>query len=221
MIVEVKRLKDNGVQTIGELRVFEEGIEIFSCKTLELPWRENRREVSCIPEGEYVLKHRQSKKYGKHLHIKHVPGRSYILIHSANYFHQLLGCIAVGRKFMYLDNDDQIDVNASRDTLRDIVSLLDEDETHKLIIKDAIKMDKKQIAESFKVGLKEGVKSFSLNLKKNKEDDKLNKKGRVNKPRLLGIIITQIAKSILAYKGVEFIAPDQVGAIVNSILGLF
>ena len=65
------------------------------CKTIELPWKENERRVSCIPEGEYFLKRRRSQKFGWHLHLQDVPGRDLILIHPANDAKkELLGCIA-------------------------------------------------------------------------------------------------------------------------------
>jgi hypothetical protein len=55
----------------------------------------NQRRISCIPEGEYVLKKRYSAKFGWHLHVIHVPGRDLILIHPANDAKkELLGCIA-------------------------------------------------------------------------------------------------------------------------------
>lgn len=57
----------------------------FSCHTLELPWRENRVRISCIPKGEYIVNVRQSPKFGLVYHVQNVPGRSYILFHSGNY----------------------------------------------------------------------------------------------------------------------------------------
>lgn len=63
--------------------------------TIELPWLNNQRNVSCIPEGEYELKARYSKKFGHHLHIVNVKGRSLILLHPANNAkRELRGCIA-------------------------------------------------------------------------------------------------------------------------------
>ena len=54
------------------------------CYTIELPWRNNIRMESCIPEGRYPLAFRFSKRHQWHLHVKEVPGRSLILIHKAN-----------------------------------------------------------------------------------------------------------------------------------------
>ncbi len=68
---------------------------VFICFTIELPWLHNKPQVSCIPEGEYKIVPRFSKKHGKHLLIKDVPGRALILFHPANNAQkELKGCIA-------------------------------------------------------------------------------------------------------------------------------
>jgi hypothetical protein len=54
------------------------------CSTIELPWRQNQRMVSCIPEGRYELVKRYTDKRGWHLLVKNVPNRSGILFHPAN-----------------------------------------------------------------------------------------------------------------------------------------
>ena len=65
------------------------------CYSIELPWLKNQKRVSCVPEGEYILQQRFSKKFGWHLHLVNVPGRDLILIHPANDAKkELLGCIA-------------------------------------------------------------------------------------------------------------------------------
>lgn len=63
--------------------------------TLERP---KTGEHPCIPLGEYDVKwttdhpHHPDGCY----EIQNVPGRTAILIHSANWFQELLGCIALG-----------------------------------------------------------------------------------------------------------------------------
>ena len=65
------------------------------CKTIELPWKNNERGVSCIPEGKYFIRKRYSAKYQWHLELVDVPNRTYILIHPANNAKkELRGCIA-------------------------------------------------------------------------------------------------------------------------------
>lgn len=67
----------------------------FFCFTIELPWRDNKRNISCIPVGAYEIDTRFSKKFQHHLIVKDVKGRSFILFHPANDANkELLGCIA-------------------------------------------------------------------------------------------------------------------------------
>lgn len=61
---------------------------------LELPWKNNQRQVSCIPENEYELAKRYSEKHGWHLILLGTSPRADILMHEANYVRQLRGCIA-------------------------------------------------------------------------------------------------------------------------------
>ncbi|WP_026726273.1 DUF5675 family protein [Flavobacterium sasangense] len=65
------------------------------CHTIELPWRMNRKRVSCIPEGKYFIRKRYSKKFRWHLEVVDVENRSLILFHPANNaMKELNGCIA-------------------------------------------------------------------------------------------------------------------------------
>ncbi|HCY83424.1 MAG TPA: hypothetical protein DHV22_18475, partial [Xanthomarina gelatinilytica] len=56
----------------------------FLCHTIELPWNDNKRNISCIPEGVYKVEPRFSKRFKHHLILKDVKGRSFILFHPAN-----------------------------------------------------------------------------------------------------------------------------------------
>ena len=77
--------------TNGNLLVAGVGL----CHTIELPWKENQHQVSCIPEGKYELVKRYSPKHRWHLMLKDVPDRALILIHPANdALKELKGCIA-------------------------------------------------------------------------------------------------------------------------------
>lgn len=77
--------------TNGEIWVDDQ----LLCYSIELPWRDNNRNISCIPEGEYSLSKRYSKKFGWHVMVHDVPERSNILFHAANdALKELQGCIA-------------------------------------------------------------------------------------------------------------------------------
>lgn len=76
----------NGELTINGKRV---------CFTIELPWKQNRSRISCIPEGRYELRKRYTTRFGWHLLVVNVPGRDWILIHAANdALKEIKGCIA-------------------------------------------------------------------------------------------------------------------------------
>ncbi len=92
-----------GVQgTLGFLQL-QDG---WGCRTLELPWRDNAVNISCIPEGEYTCRVVQSGKYGSVYHVQDVPGRTGILIHPGNlagsesdgWITHSHGCILLGRQ---------------------------------------------------------------------------------------------------------------------------
>jgi len=65
------------------------------CGCIELPWKDNRRYISCIPEGRYRLIKRMHPRWGEQLAVGNVPNREGILFHPANHALQdLQGCIA-------------------------------------------------------------------------------------------------------------------------------
>ena len=68
---------------------------------VELPWRDNRQDVSAIPADSYQCRwvwspHFQRKTY----QVMAVPGRLGIRLHVANFASELLGCIALGRQIV-------------------------------------------------------------------------------------------------------------------------
>lgn len=72
-----------------------------SFATLELPWRQNLPNVSCIPAGDYVtsfLPRSASGKYRNVFHVTSVVGRAGILIHTGNVVAHTRGCILIGSK---------------------------------------------------------------------------------------------------------------------------
>ena len=84
-------------RTLGSLYRNGEAI----AKTLELPWLDNRRGVSCIPEGVYQVIS-QPPKEGRpypYFRLPNVPGRSGILIHRGTEPTHSKGCILVASRF--------------------------------------------------------------------------------------------------------------------------
>jgi hypothetical protein len=65
--------------------------------TLERPWLDNRRNVSCIPAGKYQCSFITSAgKFKNVFLLKCVPGRDGVLIHSGVTVDHTRGCILVG-----------------------------------------------------------------------------------------------------------------------------
>ena len=82
--------------TIGELFLNGERM----CDTLENPWKDNQRNISCIPEGEYKVRLRLARESATrdylHLLVQDVPDRDWILFHRGNSAKDTSGCILVG-----------------------------------------------------------------------------------------------------------------------------
>lgn len=98
----------------------------FKCVTLE---RKPDGEHPCIPAGQYLCGVRKTadnynivngaKDYRLY-EIMDVQDRDEILIHSGNWFFQILGCILVGREIQPIETPYKVimmGVTASRDTL--------------------------------------------------------------------------------------------------------
>lgn len=118
--VILKRINDDGVQTLGEL-----AYNGFSCKTLELTWKDNKPNISCIPKGSYSVKWTFSLRLLKFTYeIQSVPNRSGIRFHGANFFFDLLGCIALGTGYQDINKDGKVDVLNSRITLQKLEDIL-------------------------------------------------------------------------------------------------
>jgi hypothetical protein len=97
----------------------------FKCFTLELPWKNNELNVSCIPRAlGYKGEKHQSPSNGSVIAINNVLNRTYIQIHSANFLRQLKGCIAVGDSIKFLDGDSLPDVTNSGATLSKLLKVL-------------------------------------------------------------------------------------------------
>jgi hypothetical protein len=124
MDVLVVRLLETEKETLGRLFVFDGPRLLFQCVTLELPWRDNNRRVSRIPEGEYPFEVRKTARHGTHLHIQNVQNRDWILIHSGNYHTHTLGCVLVGNDFADLNDDGELDVTSSKRTMAKLMKVI-------------------------------------------------------------------------------------------------
>lgn len=106
----------------------------FTCHTVELPWRGNAQNISCIPPGEYRCKLRRSPRFGLTFCLQDVQGRSYVLLHSGNLAGDVAegwrthsaGCLLLGQYRGVLGGQKAIMV--SRPALRDFMTVMGKDD---------------------------------------------------------------------------------------------
>jgi len=117
----------------GELQ-FPTG-EVFY--TIERPWLNNEAYVSCIPDGVYTLEKRHSPvvhrtsggAYQEGWEVTDVPGRTFIMLHPANWMDDLAGCIGVGKRYAVTQNKKAQWVPSvldSRAAFKEVMTLMDE-----------------------------------------------------------------------------------------------
>ena len=119
-------------QTLGVFVVTGERGPELVCRTLELPDKQNASNISRIPEGEYKCKYTQSAslkdKNGlplKTYEILNVPKRGGVRIHSGNFASQIRGCILLGAAHKDINDDGNLDVIHSGQTLINFEQLME------------------------------------------------------------------------------------------------
>ena len=110
----LNRVQSDKHQTLGYLSLYDGVNLIFDCVSLELPWKDNETNISCIPKGTYKVTPRYSDKYTKHFILEDVPNRKLILIHAGNFNSDTRGCILLGTSFGKINQDSLLDITASR-----------------------------------------------------------------------------------------------------------
>lgn len=120
LVVTLTRDTYDKKQTLGSLNVGN-----FRCKTLERPWLNNQKNVSCIPEGEYKVTWTFSPKFMKYTYeVQSVPNRSAIRIHKGNFFYDIQGCILLGTGYSDINKDGSVDIINSTKTVQDFDTLM-------------------------------------------------------------------------------------------------
>lgn len=126
MNIILERISDDGVETLGHLHVDTGTQTIFSCDSIERPWKDNEHQTSCIPIAtyEWVKVGATAHIPYTHISILNVPDRLGICIHRSNFYSDLLGCIAVGVGGKDINGDGELDVASSTATFDKMMSLL-------------------------------------------------------------------------------------------------
>ena len=109
---------------LGDCSVSRISYNLFKCMGLELPDLGNQINISCIPKGIYQAQKHFSPKNGDCISILNVKGRTSIQIHSANWLHQILGCIAIGESLK--NSSKGMMVTDSRNTIKRLLAALPE-----------------------------------------------------------------------------------------------
>lgn len=116
--INIQRLSYSRTETMGIMRI--NNLRFF---TLELPWLDNQKNISCIPTGEYNYIKRVSPGKGYEvIELVDVPDRAYIQIHLGNYTRQIEGCILPGTGLKDIDRDGVIDVTNSEEAFNLIMN---------------------------------------------------------------------------------------------------
>lgn len=129
----ILRYLNNGRQTHGRGLVICGAEIVYEFASLELPYLQNQRRISCFEPGVYPLEKYVSSKFGECFAINDVPGRDHLRIHAGNFSHQILGCLLPGSHFAHIDGDDLLDVANSTATLKKLLELLPDKTTIKVI----------------------------------------------------------------------------------------
>jgi len=97
----LKRFTRNPKYTAGSL-VDAETKELI-CLTLELPWKDNLPNESCIYDFSYEIAPVMSPKFGLTYKLSDIEGRTDILFHKGNFTTDTKGCILVGQGYGEID----------------------------------------------------------------------------------------------------------------------
>lgn len=92
------------------------------CNTLEPYHRDNAKNVSCIPEGQYICKPYSSERYPNTYETTNIQNRTKVLFHSGNWDDDTAGCILLGESFATISGDWI--VQESRDSMREFLSMV-------------------------------------------------------------------------------------------------
>lgn len=121
--ITLKRQIISNKAILGSL--YSNGSNKLLCKTLELPYLNNYKNISSIPTGTYKVKKYSSWSFKDVWEIQDVPNRSKILIHIGNTVDDIKGCILVGSKWSFFH--DKLAVTNSKATMDNLRRILEKE----------------------------------------------------------------------------------------------
>ena len=128
-------------QTQGLFVAFDGDRVVLQLAMLELPYLENKQNISAILPGTYWCEYRNHATFGECFQVLDVPGRTGIYFHSGTYAAEkeildlavrgvksrkidTLGCILPGMRFEDINKDGFLDVYESKKALRVMVATM-------------------------------------------------------------------------------------------------
>jgi hypothetical protein len=117
MHILLQRLTTSDNGTFGALIVNNKPCFV----TLELPWKNNKSSISCIPPGTYHATKMYSSKFLKDVFVLHdVPGRDMIEFHIGNTIIDTHGCVLLGMEYSLTENA----IVVSRSAFNEFMSMM-------------------------------------------------------------------------------------------------
>lgn len=140
--IVISRFKFTDQGTLGVV-LDSNGDSFLDLVTIELPWRNNRRMLSCIPRGSYTCSKVKSPRFGDSYQVTNVEGRSHVLFHHGNFAGDTFkgyradsnGCILLGMRHGNLQNQDAV---LSSRMARTLFESTMEFQPFKLIIRESV-----------------------------------------------------------------------------------
>lgn len=123
-LLKIRRLWARPDGTFGTLEDADKNLPL--ALTLELPYKNNQKDISCIPVGEYTCTYENSPRLKRKCWKVNIATREGILFHPANLASELKGCIALGERWgKYMAN---LCLVSSRDAIGRFEEYIKEDE---------------------------------------------------------------------------------------------
>lgn len=125
----ITRTNENETNTLGYMVVTNNrGKILYNCVTLELAYKDNKKQISCIPKGTYRAVIMKSETFGEVVILKGVINRQGILIHTGNYSKDTKGCILVGKDIRYSEGIKEHFIEKSKITMGELITIIDKEE---------------------------------------------------------------------------------------------